>query len=71
MATFFRLCGFLRDYKRGVWWSGILAALAMVATVAIPGLTGAAISAIEDGDREQLQLLGARDRRRRRAAPRR
>ncbi len=58
MATFIRLCGFLRDYKRGVWWSGILAALAMLATVAIPGLTGAAISAIEHGDRDQLKLLG-------------
>ncbi|HUR85095.1 MAG TPA: ABC transporter ATP-binding protein [Solirubrobacteraceae bacterium] len=57
MATFLRLCGFLRDYKRGVWWSGGLAMLAMVATVAIPGLTGAAISAIEDGDRAQLRLL--------------
>ncbi|HEX6390655.1 MAG TPA: ABC transporter ATP-binding protein [Solirubrobacteraceae bacterium] len=58
MATFVRLCGILRDYKRGVAWSGILAALAMVATVAIPGLTGAAISAIEAGDRDQLKLLG-------------
>jgi ABC-type multidrug transport system fused ATPase/permease subunit len=58
MATFLRLCGFLRDYKRGVWWSGVLAALAMVATVAIPGLTGAAITAIEHGDRDRLRLLG-------------
>ena len=58
MATFIRLCKILRDYKRGVWWSGILAALAMVATVAIPGLTGAAISAIERGDRAELKLLG-------------
>ncbi len=58
MATFVRLCGFLRDYKRGVWLSGILAALAMVATVAIPGLTGAAISAIQDGDRDRLKFLG-------------
>jgi ABC-type multidrug transport system fused ATPase/permease subunit len=57
MATFTRLLGFLRNYKRGVWWSAILAALAMVATVAIPGLTGAAISAIQDGDRERLRLL--------------
>ncbi len=56
MATFIRLCGFLRDYKRGVWWSGILAALAMVATVAIPALTGAAIGAIEDGDRDRLRV---------------
>jgi ATP-binding cassette subfamily B protein len=58
MATFIRLCGFLRGYKRGVWWSAILAALAMVATVAIPGLTGAAITAIKDGDRDRLKLIG-------------
>jgi len=56
MATFLRLLGFLRDYKRGLWWSGILAALAMVATIAIPALTGAAIGAIERGDREQLRF---------------
>ena len=56
MATFIRLCGFLRDYKRGVWWSAILATLAMVATIAIPALTGAAIGAIESGDREQLRI---------------
>ena len=57
MSTFIRLCGFLRDYRRGVWWSGILAALAMVATVAIPGLTGAAIGAIEAHDRDRLRTL--------------
>ena len=57
MATFLRLLGFLRDYKRGLWWSGILAALAMVATVAIPSLTGAAIGAIEAGDRDRLRVL--------------
>ena len=58
MTTFLRLLGFLRDYKSGLWWSGILALLAMVATVAIPGLTGAAIGAIRDGDRDRLRLLG-------------
>ena len=58
MATFLRLLGFLRDYKSGVWWSGILALLAMIATVAIPGLTGAAIGAVRDGDKDQLRLLG-------------
>jgi ATP-binding cassette subfamily B protein len=57
MAIFIRLLGFLRDYKSGVWWSGILAALAMVATVAIPGLTGAAIGAVQSGDRDRLRLL--------------
>ncbi len=57
MATFTRLLGFLRDYKRGVWLSGILAALAMGATVAIPALTGAAINAIDGGDNGRLKLL--------------
>ena len=57
MPVFVRLLGFLRDYKRGVWWSAVLAALAMVATVAIPGLTGLAIGAIEDGDRDRLKTL--------------
>jgi ATP-binding cassette subfamily B protein len=57
MAIFIRLLGFLRDYKPGLWWSGILAALAMVATVAIPGLTGAAIGAVQAGDRDRLRLM--------------
>jgi ATP-binding cassette subfamily B protein len=57
MAIFVRLLGFLRDYKSGLWWSGILAALAMVATVAIPGLTGAAVGAIQSGDRDRLRML--------------
>jgi ABC-type multidrug transport system fused ATPase/permease subunit len=57
MSTFMRLLGFLRDYKRGVWLSGILAALAMGATVAIPALTGAAINAVDAGDSGRLKLL--------------
>jgi ABC-type multidrug transport system fused ATPase/permease subunit len=57
MATFVRLLGFLRDYRRGVWLSGILAALAMGATVAIPALTGAAINAIDAGDSHRLRTL--------------
>jgi ABC-type multidrug transport system fused ATPase/permease subunit len=57
MAIFIRLLGFLRDYKSGVWWSGILAAVAMVATVAIPGLTGAAIGAVQSHDRDRLRLM--------------
>jgi len=59
MSTFRRLLGFLAPYKRGVWWSGILAAIAMGATVAIPALTGAAVNAIDTRDRGQLELLGA------------
>ena len=59
MSTFRRLLGFLAPYKRGVWWSGILAAIAMGATVAIPALTGAAVNAIDSSDRDQLKLLVA------------
>ncbi len=58
MATFIRLLTFLGPYKRGVWLSGILAVLAMVATVAIPALTGAAVNAIESKDGDQLKVLG-------------
>jgi ATP-binding cassette subfamily B protein len=57
VATFIRLLTFLRPYKRGVWLSGILAAVAMAATVAIPALTGAAINAIQAGDRDKLELV--------------
>ncbi len=57
MTVFLRLLGFLRDYRSGLWWSSILAVLAMVATVAIPGLTGAAIGAVQDGDKDRLRLL--------------
>ena len=46
MHTFGRLLGFLRPYKRGVFWSLLLAALAMVCTVAIPWLTGRAVDQI-------------------------
>ena len=57
MAIFLRLLGFLRDHKRGVWWSAGLAALAMAFTVAIPWLTGRAVDAIQRGDGGELQLV--------------
>ena len=57
MHTFGRLLGFLRPYKRGVVWSLVLAALAMVCTVAIPWLTGRAVDQISDGDRDGLRTL--------------
>ena len=57
MHTFGRLLGFLRPYKRGVIWSLVLAALAMVCTVAIPWLTGRAVDQISDGDSEGLKML--------------
>jgi ATP-binding cassette subfamily B protein len=42
VIIFRRLLGFLRPYRAGAIWSLVLAALAMVATVAIPWLTGRA-----------------------------
>ena len=58
MATFVRLLGWLRPYRRGVFLSGLLAAAAMVMTVAIPWLTGRAIDQIRDGDEAGLTTLG-------------
>ena len=58
MATFVRLLGFLRPYRGGVIASGLLAAAAMVMTVAIPALTGRAIDQIRAGDKAQLTTLG-------------
>ncbi len=46
MATFYRLLGFLRPYKRGVIVSGVLASLAMVMTVLMPLLMGQAVETI-------------------------
>jgi ABC-type multidrug transport system fused ATPase/permease subunit len=51
MATFYRLLGFLRPYRRGLTASWILASLAMVMTVALPALTGRAVQTIEQGTR--------------------
>ena len=58
MATFVRLLGWLRPYRRGVLLSGLLAAVAMVMTVAIPWLTGRAIDRIQEGDKQGLTTLG-------------
>jgi ABC-type multidrug transport system fused ATPase/permease subunit len=63
MRTFLRLLGFLRPYRTGVTLSLVLAALAMVGTVAIPYFSGQAVNAIEAGDRGDLKryalLIGA------------
>ncbi|HEX7299990.1 MAG TPA: ABC transporter ATP-binding protein [Solirubrobacteraceae bacterium] len=58
MATFVRLLGWLRPYRRGVVVSGVLAAAAMVMTVAIPWLSGRAIDQVRAGDRPGLTTLG-------------
>src|SRR3954452_548829 len=57
MKTFFRLLGFLRPYRTGVFWSLGLATLAIGGTVAPPWLTGRAITQIQDGDRSGLELV--------------
>src|SRR5579875_471082 len=54
MATFWRLLGFLRPYRRGTIASFALAGGAMVATVLIPYLTGQAINAIRYHHRQGL-----------------
>ncbi len=59
MSTFVRLLGFLRPYRAGAAWSLVLAALAMVATVAIPWLTGRGIDAVTRGDRDDVRLYAA------------
>jgi ABC-type multidrug transport system fused ATPase/permease subunit len=55
VSTFWRLLGFLKPYRAGALWSLLLAALAMVATVAIPWLTGRAIDGLEAGDKGDLR----------------
>jgi ABC-type multidrug transport system fused ATPase/permease subunit len=57
MATFRRLLGFLRPYRRAVVLSALLAACAMAMTAAIPWLTGRAIDEMRQGDRSGLRLL--------------
>jgi ATP-binding cassette subfamily B protein len=57
MATFRRLLGFLRPYRRQVAWSLVFAWAAMVMTVLIPLLIGEAVNAINEGDRDPLLPL--------------
>ncbi|MEN3278872.1 MAG: ATP-binding cassette, subfamily bacterial, partial [Solirubrobacteraceae bacterium] len=58
MATFVRLLGWLRPYRAGLTVSALLAAVAMVMTVAIPWLSGRAIDRVRDGDHSGLTALG-------------
>src|SRR4051794_6727695 len=59
VRTFARLLGFLRPYRRGVIASLVLAALAMVCTVAIPWLTGQAVNDITAHDHAGLREMAA------------
>ncbi len=56
MQTFQRLLRFLRPHKRGVVWSGALAAGAMGMTVLIPYLTGRAIDSIRGHSKHDLVM---------------
>jgi ATP-binding cassette subfamily B protein len=53
---FWRLLGFLRPYRAGAIWSLVLAGFAMVATVAIPWLTGRGIDAVQRSDKHDVRL---------------
>jgi len=55
VRTFSRLLGFLEPYRAGAVWSLVLAALAMVATTAIPWLTGRAVDGLDAGDEDALR----------------
>jgi ABC-type multidrug transport system fused ATPase/permease subunit len=57
MATFRRLLGFLRPYRRALIISLALAWLAMAMTVLIPLLSGAAVNAIQDERRDDIMPL--------------
>jgi ABC-type multidrug transport system fused ATPase/permease subunit len=57
MATYRRLMGFLRPYRRQLWGSLAFAWAAMGMTVLIPWLIGRAINAIDAGDRPDLLPL--------------
>ena len=57
MRVLARLLSFLRPYRPAVVWSVVLAALGMVATVAIPFLSGRAIDAIIHRHRGELLTL--------------
>ncbi|MFM8560554.1 MAG: ABC transporter ATP-binding protein [Solirubrobacterales bacterium] len=59
LATFWRLLGFLRPYRRAVIASFAFATAAMAMTVAIPWLTGRAINQINEGDSADLRVLAA------------
>jgi len=57
VSIFLRLLGFLKPYRKGVIWSLVLATAAIVATVAIPYLSGVAVDAINEHHHGQLLAL--------------
>jgi ATP-binding cassette subfamily B protein len=59
VRSFWRLLGFLRPHRGGVVASMVLAALAIVGTVAIPLLIGATVDAIDNHHRADVLPLAA------------
>ena len=57
--TYRRLMGFLRPYRKQLWWSLAFAWLAMGMTVLIPPLIGHTVNEIQDGNRDALLPLAA------------
>ncbi len=57
--TYRRLMGFLRPYRKQLWWSLAFAWLAMGMTVVIPPLIGHTVNEIQDGNRNALLPLAA------------
>ncbi len=58
MEIFWRLLGFLRPHRTGVWWSLVFAIGAMGFGVAIPALTGVVVNAIQEGNQEKVTQYG-------------
>lgn len=58
MAIFWRLLGFLRPHRVGVWASLLFAMAAMGFTVAIPALTGTVVTAIQNADGDRVRDYG-------------
>ena len=59
MKVFRRLLGFLRPYRVGVYWSFLLAGLAMGTGVLIPFLVGRTVDRIREGHADLWPLAGA------------
>jgi ATP-binding cassette subfamily B protein len=59
VTTFRRLLGFLRPYRAGVFWSFLLAALALGTGVVIPYLVGRTVDHVRAGNTNLWPLAGA------------
>ena len=51
------LLALLRPHRRALTWLAVLAMLGVIDGVAAPLLAGAAVTAIEDGDKDRIYLI--------------